>query len=399
MLLIAKTFAGCEEILSRELEALGASETRILTRAVEFEGDLEVMYKANLHCRTALRILRPMYHFEAADEQMLYNEIRNIDWKQHFSLQQTFAINATLNQSSLDHSLYVALKAKDAIVDQFRDETGDRPNVDIDYPDFRIHLHIYENHCTLSFDSSGDSLHKRGYRDYTNQAPINEALAAALVIQSGWDKKLPLADFMCGSGTILVEAAMYALNIAPNKFRSKFGFEGWKDFDASLWKKVKNEAIASELKPDGLTLYGGDISGVVLDKARQNIEEAGLTDVIRLKKSSFDKFPVPAPNGVLICNPPYGLRIEPKDIMSMYQTMGDKMKHDFKGWTCWIFTGNLEVAKFIGLRPSRKIQLYNGPIECRFLKFDVYEGSKKAKKNIEQDSESHLDNSENSSSK
>ncbi|MBL7914556.1 MAG: class I SAM-dependent RNA methyltransferase, partial [Bacteroidia bacterium] len=186
-LFIAKTFAGCEQLLEQELLTLGAQNTRILTRAVEFEADTEGLYKANLHCRTALRILQPIGRFEVEDEDMLYNEIQNIDWSHHFSLEQTFAINATLNQSNLTHSLYVALKAKDAIVDQFRDRSGERPNVDVEDPDFRIHLHIYENTCTLSFDSSGDSLHKRGYRDYTNQAPINEALAAALVMQSGWD--------------------------------------------------------------------------------------------------------------------------------------------------------------------------------------------------------------------
>ncbi|MBK9318910.1 MAG: hypothetical protein IPM91_08895 [Bacteroidetes bacterium] len=365
MLLIAKTFAGCEEILSQELEALGATETRILTRAVEFEGDLALMYKANLHCRTALRILKPMYHFEAADEDMLYHEIQNIDWKQHFSLNQTFAINATLNQSSLDHSLYVALKAKDAIVDQFRDETGDRPNVDVEQPDFRIHIHIYEDKCTLSFDSSGESLHKRGYRDYTNQAPINEALAALVCSVDGTEKCHWLIICAAVEPSSL-EAAMIALNIAPTNTNSDLDFEGWKDFDEALWKQIYKDAIAAELKPEGLLLYGADISGTVLDKARQNIEHAGLSDVIRLKKCPFEKFPVPAEEGVLICNPPYGLRIEPKDIMDMYQRMGDKMKQDFKGWTCWIFTGNLEVAKFIGLRPSRKMQLYNGPIECRF---------------------------------
>ena len=382
MLLIAKTFAGCEELLSAELEALGATETRILTRAVEFEGDLALLYKANLCCRTALRILRPMYHFEAADEYMLYNEIQNIDWSQHFGLKQTFAINTTLNQSNLTHSLYVSLKAKDAIVDQFRDRFDERPDVDTENPDLRIHLHIYENQCTLSFDSSGESLHKRGYRDYTNQAPINEALAAALVLQSGWDRTIPLADFMCGSGTILIEAAFIALNIAPNKFRSRFGFESWKDFDAALWKQIRKDALEAEIREGQLQLYGSDISGTVLDKARQNIEQAGLSKYIQLKKCPFDKFPVPAPNGMLISNPPYGLRIEPRDIMDMYQRMGDKMKHDFRGWTCWIFTGNLEVAKFIGLKPSRKIPLFNGPIECRFLKFDIYEGSKKAKKQL-----------------
>ena len=380
MLLIAKTFAGCEELLSAELEALGATETRILTRAVEFEGDLTLLYKANLRCKTALRILRPMYHFEAVDEHMLYSEIQAIDWSQHMNLRQTFAINTTLNQSNLTHSLYVSLKAKDAIVDQFRDRYEERPDVDTENPDLRIHLHIYENHCTLSFDSSGESLHKRGYRDYTNQAPINEALAAALVLQSGWDGKTPLADFMCGSGTLLIEAAFIALNIAPNKFRKRFGFESWKEHDASLWKQVRKEAEEAERLQEDLKLYGSDISGAVLDKARQNIQEAGVEKYIQLKKCSFEKFPVPSPHGMLITNPPYGLRIEPRDIMDMYQGMGDKMKRDFSGWTCWIFTGNLEVAKFIGLKPSRKIKMYNGPIECRFLKFDIYDGSKKAKK-------------------
>lgn len=382
MKLIAKTFAGCEEILLQELEALGATDARILTRAVEFEADLATLYKANLHCRTALRILKPVYRFEASDENMLYREIQNIKWSEHFNLDQTFAVNATLNQSNMTHSLYVSLKTKDAIVDQFRDATGDRPNVDTENPDFRIHLHIYENQCTLSFDSSGDSLHKRGYRDYTNIAPINEALAAALVLLSGWDKKMPLADFMCGSGTILIEAAFIALNIAPNKFRKSFGFQQWKDYDAALWKNIYEEAIAAEKESGDLRLYGSDISMRVLEKADQNIQEAGLKGIIRLRKLSFENFEVPEEQGMLICNPPYGQRIAPEDILSMYKLIGDTMKQRLKGWTCWIFTGNLEVAKFIGLRPSRKIHLFNGPIECRFLRYDVYAGSKKASKQI-----------------
>jgi putative N6-adenine-specific DNA methylase len=390
MKLIAKTFAGCEEVLQQELESIGATDTRILTRAVEFEADLAVMYKANLHCRTALRVLKPMFRFEAADEEMLYREIQKIDWSEHFSLQQTFAINATLNQSNLTHSLYVALKTKDAIVDQFRDNTGDRPNVDIENPDFRIHLHIYENQCTLSFDSSGDSLHKRGYRDYTNIAPINEALAAALVLLSGWDRKMALADFMCGSGTILIEAAMIALNISPNKFKTSFGFQYWKDYDAQLWKQIYDAAIAAELPAGNLRLYGSDISVRVLEKAEQNIEQAGLKGVIRLKKMSFENFEVPEETGMLICNPPYGQRISPDDILSMYKLIGDTMKQNLKGWTCWIFTGNLEVAKFIGLRPSRKIHLFNGPIECRFLKFDIYAGSKKQSKQPSTDATDNL---------
>lgn len=377
MKLIAKTFAGCEELLREELETIGASNINILTRAVEFEGDLAVMYKANLYCRTALRILKPYSSFEAASEDMLYHEIKNIDWSQHLSLDKTFAINATLNQSTLTHSQYVALKAKDAIADQFREKTGERPNVDIDQPDLRIHLHIYKDQCTLSFDSSGESLHKRGYRDYTNQAPINEALAAALIIISGWKGETPLADFMCGSGTLLIEAGLIARNIAPNKFRERFGFQSWKGYDAALWKYIYDEAVAAELPEGTVKLYGSDISGVVLDKAKQNISNAGLSGMIQLRKCSFENFQPQEEQGVLVCNPPYGMRIEPRDIIEMYSKMGDTLKKKFKGWTCWIFTGNMEAAKHIGLRTTRKILLYNGPLECRFLKYEMYSGSRK----------------------
>ena len=379
-LYIAKTFAGCEALLEAELLQLGAEETRILTRAVEFRADLRVMYRVNLCSRVALRVLKPVFQFEASSENMLYHEIQRIQWSDHFSLEQTFAIHATLNQSNMTHSLYVALKAKDAIVDQFRDQTGERPSVDLDAPDIRIHLHLFENRCTLSFDASGESLHKRGYRDYTNQAPINEALAAALVMQSGWQPDQVLADFMCGSGTLLIEAALMALNKAPNQWRKRFGFMGWNDFDEHIWKAVKAEALAAEKPADTLKLFGSDVSGAVIEKAKENIRQAGLQQCITLRKCSFEKFQVPATEGVLVCNPPYGLRIAPQDILELYRGIGDKMKKDFKGWTCWIFTGNLETAKFIGLRPSRKIHLYNGPIECRFLKFDIYEGSKKAAK-------------------
>ncbi len=380
MIFIAKTFAGIEPILAQELEQLGATNVEQLTRAVQFEGAKDMLYRANLCCRTALRILQPYTLFDAPDEQTLYEEIGKIDWSKHFSLHQTFSINSTISHSNLSHTQFVSQKAKDAIVDQFRDNTGDRPNVDTESPDFRIDLHIHENRCTVSFDSSGDTLFKRGYRDYTNQAPLNESLAAALVLSSGWDKKQCLADFMCGSGTILIEAGLIARNIAPNKFRSSFGFQQWSDYDHELYKQVFAEAVAAEVSTPDLKLYGSDISGVVLDKAKQNIANAGLSDMIQLRKCSFDKFTPPCEGGMLICNPPYGLRIEADDILEMYKGFGDVFKQKMRGWTCWIFTGNLEIAKFIGLRPSRKIPLYNGSIECRFLRYDIYAGSLKASK-------------------
>lgn len=386
MKLIAKTFAGCEAVLCEELAAIGATNIVPLVRAVEFEGDQEILYKSNLLCRTALRILKPIRTFEAASEQQLYLEIQKTDWSELLTLENTFAINTTLLQSNLTHSQYVSQKAKDAIADQFRAKFGKRPDVDIEFPDLRIHLHINKNLCTVSFDSSGDSLHKRGYRDQTNQAPLNEAMAAALLMLSGWDRKTPLADFMCGSGTILIEAAMMLRNIAPNKHKRFFGFQTWKDYDASLWKKIFDEAVSRELPASGVKVYGSDISGVVIDKARENVRNAGLGDTIELRKSPMEQFIAPAESGTIVTNPPYGLRIEPRDILELYKKMGDTMKQHCKGWTCWIFTGNLDAAKHIGLRPSRKLHLFNGPVECRFLRFDIYAGSKKASK---QDLERH----------
>lgn len=386
MKLIAKTFAGCEAVLCEELAAIGATNIVPLVRAVEFEGDQEILYKSNLLCRTALRILKPIRTFEAASEQQLYLEIQKTDWSELLTLENTFAINTTLLQSNLTHSQYVSQKAKDAIADQFRAKFGKRPDVDIEFPDLRIHLHINKNLCTVSFDSSGDSLHKRGYRDQTNQAPLNEAMAAALLMLSGWDRKTPLADFMCGSGTILIEAAMMLRNIAPNKHKRFFGFQTWKDYDASLWKKIFEEAVSRELPASGVKVYGSDISGVVIDKARENVRNAGLGDTIELRKSPMEQFIAPAESGTIVTNPPYGLRIEPRDILELYKKMGDTMKQHCKGWTCWIFTGNLDAAKHIGLRPSRKLHLFNGPVECRFLRFDIYAGSKKASK---QDLERH----------
>jgi putative N6-adenine-specific DNA methylase len=379
--MVAKTFAGMEDLLMDELKALGATDLRKLTRAVEFKGDKAVMYKANLWCRTALRILKPYTAFEAENEQMLYDEIQKIDWSKHLSLYQTFAIETTLNMSNLNHSQYASLKIKDAIADQFREATGKRPSVDVENPDLRIQAHIYNNHCTLSFDSSGESLHKRGYRDLTNQAPINEALAAALVIYSGWDKQSTFLDFMCGSGTILIEAAMMARNIAPNKLKNKFGFQNWNDYDEELWSEIYDDALIGEKQNLDFKIIGVDKSGIVLDKARQNIENAGLTDDIELQKGMFQDFVAPTSEGTLVSNPPYGLRInDDDDLLGTYKAIGDTLKSSFAGWKAWIFTGNLELAKFIGLRPTRKIHLFNGQVECRFLKYEIYSGTKRIHK-------------------
>lgn len=378
MKLVAKTFAGCESLLAEELNQLGATEITPLIRAVSFEGDLALLYKSNLHCRTALRILKPIYEFDAPDEASLYKGVQEIDWSQYLENESTFAINSTLSQSNLTHSQFVSQKAKDAIADQFRANTGKRPSVDLEYPDLRINLHMQRNRCSIAFDSSGDALYKRGYRELTNQAPLNEAMAAALVMMTGWDGSSPLVDFMCGSGTLLIEAAMIKRNIAPGKWRTHFGFQNWKDYDKSLWNKIYDDAVRVEKPADGISIYGSDISHSVVRKAQENIDQARLSDTIEVQQGDMRYFKSPAAAGMLLSNPPYGLRIEPRDILELYRSMGDTLKQRLSGWTCWIFTGNLDAAKHIGLRPSRKIPLFNGPVECRLLRFDMYAGSKKA---------------------
>lgn len=381
MKLVAKTFAGCESLLAEELNQLGATQITPLIRAVSFEGDLALLYKSNLHCRTALRILKPIYEFDAPDEASLYKGVQEIDWSQYLGNESTFAINSTLSQSNLTHSQFVSQKAKDAIADQFRAKTGKRPSVDLEYPDLRINLHMQRNRCSIAFDSSGDALYKRGYRELTNQAPLNEAMAAALVMMTGWDGSSPLVDFMCGSGTLLIEAAMIKRNIAPGKWRTHFGFQNWKDYDVALWKKIYDDAVRAEKPADGISIYGSDISHSVVRKAQENIDQARLTDTIEVQQGDMRYFKAPAPGGMLLSNPPYGLRIEPRDILELYRSMGDTLKQRLSGWTCWIFTGNLDAAKHIGLRPSRKIPLFNGPVECRLLRFDMYAGSKKTAAN------------------
>lgn len=377
--MVAKTFFGAEDLVIDELLALGATEIKKGTRAVEFTGSLETMYKANLWCRTALRILKPVISFPAASEQQLYDEVKKINWAEYLDVKQTFVIDAVVNYSNLTHTMYVAQKAKDAIADQFREKFNERPSVALKNADLNIHIHIYKDLASISFDSSGESLHKRGYRDETNEAPINEALAAGLVLLSGWDKKSNFVDFMCGSGTILIEAGLIAKNIPPGIFRDEFAFEKWKDFDADLWRRIISEAKSLEIKNTGFKITGIDRSVMTLNIARQNIINAGLNEVIELHQIPFSVYsPSPGP-GTVIINPPYGERLVEDNIRELYKNIGDYLKNKFGGYQAWILTSNREAAKAIGLHPSRKIQLYNGALECRFLKFELYSGSRKTK--------------------
>ncbi|MEX0968128.1 MAG: THUMP domain-containing protein [Bacteroidia bacterium] len=373
---LVKTMFGLEPVLAQELEQLGAKDIVQQNRAVSFTGDTAMLYKANLHLRTALRILVPIGSFIANNEEQLYKGIREFNWLRHLGPDDTLAVDAAVHSREFTHSKYVALKTKDAIVDQIRDMKGTRPSVDIKSPTVRINIHIQENHCNVSLDSSGDSLHRRGYRLDMNPAPLNEVLAAGLVLLSGWDATTPFADPMCGSGTILTEAAMLAYNIAPGTLRAEFGFQRWRDYEPELWDTLFKEALL-QVKEDGPEITGADISGMALQKAGDNLKRAHLAREVALKKSSFEHFVPETDGGTVIINPPYGERLKEEDIEGFYKMIGDQLKQKFAGHTALILSGNMEALKFIGLKPSRKIPLYNGSIECRFCRYDLYAGSRR----------------------
>ncbi len=387
----AKTQFGLEELLVDELKKLGASNIEKHNRAVSFEGDKGFMYKANLCLRTALRILKPIKTFNIVNEEGLYREIGKINWEDYMGVDDTLAIDCALNSDYFTHSQFMAQKAKDAVVDQFRNKYGKRPSVDLEHPKLRINLHIFKNTCTVSLDSSGESLHKRGYRDQTNLAPINEVLAAGLVLLSGWDKRTPLLDPMCGSGTILIEAAMIANNIPAGYFRKGFGFEHWRDYDAGLWDTIFNAAI-DKISEEHLQITGVDISSNVARIAGDNILHAKVEDTVKVFCSSFQDFEpwehITKTTGrpIIIMNPPYGERLDTDNITELYKSIGDTLKKKYAGCDAWIITSNPEAMKSIGLHGTRKITLYNGPLECKFLKFSMYDGTKKIHK-IQKDTE------------
>lgn len=375
----AKTSFGFEDLLAEELRQAGARAIRKGVRAVFYEGDMETMYRANLFSRTALRILKPVAEFPAATGQELYDGIRKTDWGIYITSEDTIAIDAVASKSALSHSLFIAQKAKDGIVDQIRNRTGQRPSVDTRQPGLRLNLHLHEDKATVSLDSSGSSLHRRGYRLQAGEAPLSETLAAGMVMLSGWDKQSPLADLMCGSGTILIEAAMYARNIAPGLIRNEFGFEKWRDFDAGLWESLKAEARKACLPGLSFPLKGIDKSGVVLKAATENARAAGVEGDIDFIRMSFEDFEPEQIPSVVITNPPYGGRITDDDLFDLYEKLGDTLKKKYAGTKAWILTANREAANHIGLHPSRKIPLYNGPLECRFLCYEMYGGSRKSK--------------------
>ena len=378
--MIAKTQLGLEEILADELLKLGAQNVQVLNRAVSFVGDIGFMYKANLNLRTAIRILKPIYKFTARRDVDLYKEAKKLDWSKYISVDNTIAVNAAVHSDFFNHSHYVALKVKDAIVDYFRDLTkGRRPDVDTKNPDVRINIHVSNDKCTISLDSSGDSLHKRGYRHATNEAPISEVLAAGLILLSDWDRQSDFLDPMCGSGTILIEAAMIACNIPPSLHRKKFGFMNWLDFDADLWAKIKEVSINKVIDFNG-RIIGCDRAFASVRKAQDNVKDAMLDDIIEIKRANFFRKPEPMPNGgTILFNPPYGERLT-ADTLELYSQIGDTFKKNYAGCSAWLITSDMEAVNHIHLKHTRRIKIFNGKLECRFLKYQMYEGSKKISK-------------------
>lgn len=382
--MLAKTFFGLEDVLCDELKKLGATNIKKGVRSVWFEGDKGFMYKANLCLRTALKILKPIAEFRIRKESDFYDKIYDMPWQNYLSKDSTFAIAATLQTTVFNHSKYVALRAKDAIADKFRNTLGTRPNVDVLHPDVGIHIHIHQNQVFVSLDSSGVSLHHRGYRSATNIAPINEVLAAGILLLSQWNGQCDFIDPMCGSGTFLVEAAMIACNIPANIHRREFAFEKWNDFDAKLFDLVF-ESCLKKTQEFSFKIQGFDKAPSAVAKARENIKNANLSEYISVTHKDFftskknNETPVH-----MVFNPPYGERL-PINITSFYKNIGDTLKQNYPNTETWFITSNLEAIKSVGLHPSRKIQLFNGKLESRLLQYRIYQGSKKQKKNTPKD--------------
>lgn len=375
---LAKSPAGLEEVLAEEIEQLGASNIEILKRAVSFEGDQKLLYEANYLCRTALRILLPIKQFTFNNEDEFYDRIRDMKWEQYMDKDQTLAIDSTVTDSIFTHSHFVSQRAKDAIADRFRERTGVRPSVDLDNPDFRINIHIYRETVNVSFDSSGASLHKRGYHTMNAEAPLSEVLAAGMIKLTGWNGESNFIDWMCGSGTLLIEAAMIAMNIPAGQFRNEYGFMKWKDFSSELWKQVQEEARDQQREVQ-IEILGSDISSKNIKAAEVNIRNASMHKDIRLKVADFRDIKPPAGNGILVSNPPYGERIRIDELDELYKEMGNALKRNFEGYKAWLISSDQRALKLIGLRPMAKKVLWNGQLECRFAGFDLYHGSKKDK--------------------
>ena len=373
--LIAKTFQGLEEVLAKELTELGASNIEIGRRMVSFIGDKEMMYKANFYLRTAIRILKPIKHFEAKNADEVYEAIKSIAWEEYLDTNKSFAVDAVVFSNEFRHSKFVAYKVKDAIVDYFREKNGERPSIRINNPDVALNIHIAEDKCTLSLDSSGESLHRRGYRQEAVEAPLNEVLAAGMILMTVWRGECDLIDPMCGSATIPIEAALIARNIAPGVFRKEFAFEKWNDFDQELFDTIYNDD--SQEREFTHKVYGYDNNPKANEIATHNVKAAGLSKEVILKIQPFQQFEQPKEKSIIITNPPYGERISTNDLLGLYQMIGERLKHAFAGNDAWILSYREECFDQIGLKPSVKVPLFNGALECEFRKYQLFDGKYK----------------------
>ena len=373
--LIAKTFMGLEPVLAKELTQLGANEVQIGRRMVSFMGDKEMMYRANFQLHTAIRILKPIKHFKAMSADDVYREVQKIDWSEYIGLDKTFAVDSVVFSEEFRHSKFVAYKVKDAIVDQFREKTGKRPNISVANPDIRLNIHIAEDKCTLSLDSSGESLHRRGYRQESVEAPLNEVLAAGMILMTGWQGETDFIDPMCGSGTLLVEAALIAHNMAPGLFRKEYAFEKWPDFDSDLFDRIYNDD--SSEREFTHHIYGYDVDIKAVNTARLNLRAAGLLNDITVEEADFKNFTQPKDKSIIVTNPPYGERISTPDLLGTYKMIGERLKHQFLNNDAWILSYREECFDQIGLKPSIKIPVYNGSLECEFRKYQIFDGKMK----------------------
>lgn len=370
----AKTFKGLEEVLAEELVRLGANNVQIQRRAVSFTGDTKLLYKANMHLRTASRILKPIFTFSAPNADVVYDKLKKFEWEKYMGVDTTFAIDSTVFSETFNHSKYLAYRVKDAIADYFFDKFNKRPSVRLENPQLMFNIHVSHQTCTLSLDSSGESLHKRGYKKANTEAPINEALAAGMILLSGWKGETDFIDPMCGSGTLLIEAALIALNIPPGIYRKEFAFEKWNDFDDELFDEIYNDD--SEEQAFVHKIYGSDISPQAIKIAEENVNSAGLNKYIELKVNPVQQLEAPVKPCLMITNPPYGERINPSDLFGIYTSLGSVLKHKFSGNSAWVISSDESCLNKIGMKPSQKIKLLNGALDCLYCKYDIFSGKR-----------------------
>ncbi len=373
--LIAKTFSGLEDVLAKEVKKIGGQNVHRSKRAVFYEGDLEMIYKSNYQLRTALRILREIEYFQFKNVDQFYLRCKDVKWKNYFDLEQNFVINSVVvNSREFRNSMFASLKVKDAIADYFRDNFGKRPNVDTENPDIIINVHIFQNNCTLSIDTSGESLHKRGYRVKQGEAPLNEVLAAGMILITGWLGNSDFMDPMCGSGTLPIEAAMIAQNIPPAKFRKEFAFQKWNNYDQLLWDKVSQPVDKRDFR---YTIYASDVSGSNLLNAQTNARRALVFNKIKFQKSDFKDLEIQLNNATIVTNPPYGERLKEENLNGLYDMIGERFKHQYPGNSAWILSSAIESLSYIGLKPAVKVDLFNGALKCKFNNYQLFKGKQR----------------------